>query len=93
MSLQKLQTDLERMLAIAESLRREIPNVSAQAARPMIDAAAELQRIADECSAHLRREEEARKRFAEELARRFCTCPKCTARRTAAGTPASETLN
>jgi hypothetical protein len=93
MTLRSLQTDLARMLAIAESLRREIPSVSAQAARPMIDAAAELQQIADRVSAHLKREEEAMKRLAEELARPFCPCPTCTARRESAGRPASGTLN
>jgi hypothetical protein len=93
MSIRRLETDHARMCAIAESLRQQIPNVSAEAARPLIDAAAELQRIADQVFAYLKREEEAIRRLVEELARPTCQCAKCTARREAAGRPASGTLN
>ena len=85
-----VQVDVKRMLAIAEALRQEIPKVSSQAARPMIDAAGELQRLADQV---VQASELAEKVIASRGAPVLCQCPDCTARRAVEAKPNPENLN
>lgn len=84
-----LYLDAERMLAIAEELRKQIPLVSSDAARSMIDAAGELQRIGDQLNAFKKEQQELIKNIAKD-----CDCPVCTARREAeASVTPKESLN
>lgn len=87
--------DVVRLAALAEALRVQIPNVSCQAARPMIDAAGELQRLADQFGQlHKQLDQQA-----VEIAGGIvlggpnCQCRKCVARRAAAAPSTPGDLN
>lgn len=87
----EVQIDVQRMAAIAEQLRQQVPNASAEVARPMIDAAGELQRLVDQFDAL----QKAQAKFVREILKRAaeeCQCANCTARREAEG-KSKESLN
>lgn len=87
-----VQLDPARMAAIAEQLRRQIPNASAEAARPMIDAAGELQRLADQVIALQTEQAKTLKEIASRVVQ-TCSCPDCTAKRATASNAAPGSLN
>lgn len=84
-----IELDPTRLEAIAGALREQIPNATPNMAKPMIDAAAELQRLADLVKAVIARQLEQLMKAAEDI----CQCPDCQARRAAADTPAPGGLN
>lgn len=87
-----IQLDPARMAAIAEALRQAIPKASPEAARPMIDAAGELQRIVDQVRSAQTEQAKALKELVSRV-RENCTCADCTAKRAAASTLAPGSLN
>lgn len=89
-----IQLDPARMAMIAEGLRIFIPTVSPEAARPMIDAAAELQRLADQVSALRAEHEKAVQKIVQTMvSAATCNCDSCNAKRTAASKVAPGSLN
>lgn len=86
-----LHLEPERLLSIAAALREQIPLVSSDAARSMIDAAAELQRLGDQLLAFRQQQLELLKERASN-----CDCPVCTAERerlAAESTSTKQSLN
>lgn len=86
-----LHIEPERLLSIAAALREQIPLVSSDAAKSMIDAAAELQRLGDQLLAFRQQQLELLKERAAN-----CTCPVCTAERerlAAEAAPTKQSLN
>lgn len=90
-----IQIDPQRMLAIADALREQIPNVSPQASRPMIDAAGELQRLADQFERMRKAQAEAASKLTESLVAALtnCDCAFCRAQRATQGKPSAGELN
>lgn len=91
-----IQIDPQRMLAIADALREQIPNVSPQASRPMIDAAGELQRLADQFERMRKAQAEAASKLVESLIADLttnCDCAFCRAQRATEGKPSAGELN